>query len=246
MLVLFLDQESPVEADVKIISDHVVQISGVEQNLSGFHVLKEPGKLLGKYEDYKTLYRKLAEAYQLSDDGSVYVEPPEPEPEPEATLKEIQEAKVFEMNQIQQSIISNGCEVELSKKRFTLTDNDQLSLNALSLNQLKMAFEEVMGAKNADPVQNLEFLQQTSFPWHPADEAEPCKFYTQEDADKITAEATLFVTYHVTYFRDLRIYIRSLQTKEEVQTITYGTPIPEEYQSEVLKLMLAQNGGYDK
>ena len=52
--------------------------------------------------------------------------------------------------------------------------------------------------------------------------------------------ATLFVTFEVTWFRDLRIYINSLQTKEEVESIEYNIIIPEEYQSEVLKDLLAK------
>ena len=55
----------------------------------------------------------------------------------------------------------------------------------------------------------------------------------------ITSAAMAYVTWHVTYFRDLRIYIRALQTKEEVESITYGIEIPEEYQSEPLKAMTA-------
>ena len=45
--------------------------------------------------------------------------------------------------------------------------------------------------------------------------------------------------WHITYFRDLRIYIRSLQTKEEVEAVTYGMDIPQEYQSEPLRAMIA-------
>lgn len=40
--------------------------------------------------------------------------------------------------------------------------------------------------------------------------------------------------YHVAYFRDLRIYIRSLKDKETIKTIKYGVEIPTEYRSEVL------------
>lgn len=227
MLILFLNAEKPVTGKVKKISDHVVEITGVEQNLSGFHLVRNGGVVYGKYEDYTTLYRTLENGFQLSDDGSVYVEPePEPEPEPyEPTLEEVQEAKVAEMNATQQTIVAQGCEVELSdgtKESFTLTTNDQLSLNALS-------------------VKSLEGME--TLPWHPADETVPCKFYSEEDMKKITDACVSWVTYHVTYFRDLRIYIRSLEDKESVQDITYGTVIPEEYQSEVLKAILAQMGG---
>lgn len=187
---------------------------------------------VGFYHAFTTIYRNddtTAEynGYQLSKDGSVYEEPEPPEPpEPYVpTLEEVQEQKVSEMNAIQQQIIAQGCEVELSdgtKEQFTLTTNDQLSLTSLSVKGLQGTSE---------------------FPWHPADENVHCKFYSAEDMKKITDSCAAWVTYHVTYFRDLRIYILSLTDKEDVQAITYGVSLPEEYQSEVLKTILSQMGG---
>lgn len=184
---------------------------------------------VGFYHAFTTIYRNddtTAEynGYQLSNDGSVYVEPePTPDPEPyEPTLEEVQETKVSEMNYAQQQIVAQGCEVELTdgtKERFTLTTNDQLSLNALS-------------------VKTLEGMQ--IVPWHPADESVHCKFYSEEDMKKITDACMNWVAYHVTYFRDLRIYIRSLQDKDSINAIQYGDSIPTGYQSEVLQSMLAE------
>ena len=78
-----------------------------------------------------------------------------------------------------------------------------------------------------------------NIPWHTSDEEEHCKFYSNADMAKITATAMEYVTWHVTYFRDLRIYIRALTENEEVEKVTYGMSIPEEYQSEPLKTMIA-------
>lgn len=181
---------------------------------------------VGYYHDFTTIYRNddtTAEynGYQLSKDGIVYEEPEPPEPYV-PTLEEVQEQKVSEMNAIQQQVVANGCEVQLSdgtKERFTLTTNDQLSLNALS-------------------VKTLEGMQ--IVPWHPADESVHCKFYSEEDMKKITDACMNWVAYHVTYFRDLRIYIRSLQDKNTINAIQYGDNIPTEYQSEVLQSMLSE------
>ena len=46
---------------------------------------------------------------------------------------------------------------------------------------------------------------------------------------------TTFKEYHITYFRDLRIYVYSLNTVEEVEAIEYGFELPEEFKSQVLK-----------
>lgn len=224
MHVLFLDNTDMVEASVKKLGEHLIQISGAEVNLSGFHLLNDAGSVFGKYDGFKTLYKENEDSYILSNDGSVYVEPvePEPMPVPEPTLDEVKEAKVAEMNKAQQDAIQSGVDVTLSDgstEHFSLTERDQTSLVGL---QAQVA----IGAEN--------------IPWHTSDEDEHCKFYSNADMAKITSSALSYVTWHVTYFRDLRIYIRSLESKEEVEQVTYGMNIPEAYQSEPLKAMLAQ------
>ena len=223
----FLDEESIKQADVKRISSNILEITGVDQNISGFHLITDNGDVFGKYEDYTTLYRTLETGFQLSNDGSVYVEPeptPVPEPEPyEPTLEEVQEAKVLEMNAAQQSTIEYGVDVQLTNgttEHFSLTQYDQQSLMGL---------------------QTLVDAGQENIPWHNSDETEHCKFYSNADMALIIASALAHVTYHVTYFRDLRIYIRALTDKEDIQSIQYGDPIPAEYQSEVLQT-LSQSG----
>lgn len=141
------------------------------------------------------------------------------------TLEEAQEEKVREMNAMQQTVIHQGVDVELtdgSVEHFTLTDQDQASLMALQ----------------SQVAQGAEYV-----PWHNSNQENQCKYYQNADMAKIVQAALSFVVYQVTYFRDLRIYIRSLRTKEEVAAVTYGMPIPEEYQSQVLKDMLARQDG---
>lgn len=136
-------------------------------------------------------------------------------------LNEVQEAKVMEMNSIQQQMIQQGLDIVLTDgttEHFTLTDHDQTSLMGL---QTKVA-------EGAEQI-----------PWHTSDQTEHCKYYSNADMAVITSKALEFVTFHVTYFRDIRIFIRALQEKEDVQNVTYGMYIPEEYQSDVLKDMYA-------
>lgn len=216
MNIKFLNEEEVKQAKIVIIAENIIQLQGVEQNLSGFHILTSNGDVLGKYEDYTTLYRVLDDGYQLSNNKSVYIES-EPIAPIEKTLKEIQEEKIKEMEFEQQSSIHKGVEVELSdgtKERFSLEVNDQLSLNVLN-------------------IKNIENTT-SNLPWHPADENVHCKFYSENDIKVITDTYANFVMYHVTYFRDLRIYIRSLKDKETIKTIKYGVEIPTEYRSEVL------------
>lgn len=132
------------------------------------------------------------------------------------SLEEVKDQKIAEMNQIQQEMIRNGVEVTLTDgttERFTLKDQDQMSLMGL---------------------QTLAQQEIEQIPWHEADNAEHCKYYSAEDMNRITGAALTFISYQVTYFRDLRIYINSMEDKETVEAATYGMYIPMEYQSEVL------------
>ena len=219
----FLDANESVYGEVEKLSPHTVKITGeISPNISGFRLELDSGAVYGKYDGFTTLFKEIEGGFILSDDGSIYVEPepmPEPEPVPEQTLEEVQEAKVAEMNDAQQKMIQEGINVTLTNgtiEHFTLTDHDQTSLVGLQAQVL--AGEE-------------------NIPWHTSDETEHCKFYSNADMELITAAAMAYVTWHVTYFRDLRIYIRSLADKATIESIRYGVEIPDKYKSDVLKAM---------
>lgn len=220
------DTESHI-VDFRNLSSNIAQLSGdIPVKTTGFNMFKLDGSYLGDYSAYTTVYREIEGGVQFSNDGSVYVPPaPTPEPEPYVpSLEEVKESKVVEMNAAQQHVIQMGIDVTLtdgSVEHFTLKDRDQTSLMGL---QTKVAQGD------------------EQIPWHTSDEAEHCKFYSNADMALITTAAMEYVTWHVTYFRDLRIYIRSLETKDEVNAVVYGMDIPEEYQSEPLKAMIAQRG----
>jgi len=213
--------------DFASVNDHIVQVTGdfpVKGN--GFTLSRFDCNDNWDYTGFRTIYKNVEGGAQFSNDGSVYVAPPEPEPEPEPepyvpTLEETREAKIMEMNAVQQGVIQSGINVTLtdgSVEHFTLTDHDQTSLMGLQ-------------AQAASGVEQI--------PWHTSDQSEHCKYYAKEDMLLITAAAMQCVTYHVTYFRDLRIYINSLEDKEAVEAVEYGMVIPKEFQSEVLKDMYA-------
>lgn len=208
----------PVE--FSIVSDNVIDLKGDFPVLTEGFILSRPGHDDNwDYSAYTTVYRENDGGAQFSNDGSIYTppEPEEPDYEPyEPTLEEIKVQKISEMNVEQQKIIQYGVEVPLSDdttERFTLKDQDQMSLMGL----------QTLAAQGIGQI-----------PWHDADSSEHCKYYSAEDMGRITGAALSFISYQVTYFRDLRIYINSLLDKESVQSVTYGTYIPQEYQSEVL------------
>lgn len=213
--------------------------AGTEPVIStkGFHLYLDPEgehDIGGEdYLGYTTIYRNddvTAEynGYQLSNDGSIWTPPepePEPEPAPEPTLEELREAKVSEMNAVQQAVIQSGVNVTLTDgtvEHFTLSVDDKIMLMGL---QSRVAAGE------------------GEIPWHNSNEEEHCKFYSNADMARIITAAESVVAWHVTYCKDLCIYIRSLETKEEVAAVTYGMELPEAFQSEPLKAMLSAQVG---
>lgn len=71
------------------INDHVIELLGITQASSGFTTWRMDGVTqLGDFSDYTTVYRILDNAVQLSDDGSVYIEPEPKDPQPTEKEKE--------------------------------------------------------------------------------------------------------------------------------------------------------------
>lgn len=127
------------------------------------------------------------------------------------------ETKTQELSDTCSNTIYQGIPITLSDsstQHFTLTEQDQLNLSGIGLKLL-------MGAPQ--------------IAWHEDDVTKECQYYSAEDAQKIIATLTTFKEYHITYFRDLRIYVYSLNTVEEVEAIEYGFELPEDFKSQVLK-----------
>lgn len=215
---------SEIEYDVEFsrISPNVVQILG---NLpfedKGFNLSRQNKKDPWNYPGYTTLYREIEGGLQLSNDGSVYIEPVRPDPVPEKpyipTLEEVKAAKIAEMETVKEAAMAAGVNVTLadgSTEHFSLADKEQKLLMALQANVI--AGEE-------------------KIPWHVSDETQHCKYYSNADMKSIITAASTYGTYHETYIRDIRIYINGLGDKEAVETVYYGMVIPEGYRSEVLE-----------
>ena len=136
-------------------------------------------------------------------------------PVEEITIEYVRQAKINEMSSSCHHIIEGGFDLELRNeiKHFSLTTQDQLNLITLS------ALAQT----------------QTLIPYHA--DGESCIFYTNEEINQIVETATAFKIYHTTYYNALKGYINALETIEEISAIQYGTEIPEEYKSDVLRAL---------
>lgn len=117
------------------------------------------------------------------------------------------------------AMICKGTNIQIGEevKHFSLETEDQLNL-------FGKQFQLGTGADKLEYHQN----------------GEPCRYYSAEEMQKIITEAIAYVTYHQTYCNSLFQWLESCTKASEVAAIFYGADIPEEYQSIVLKDILAK------
>ena len=169
------------------------------------------------YDEYN-IYKEAINKNQIIEEEEEEIIPIIiPEEETDETIKFLQSSKIAEMSNTCHKIIEAGIDLEIRNemRHFSLTTQDQLNL--MSLNAMAATQELI--------------------PYHADGEA--CIFYTAEEIQQIVAAATAYKIYHTTYYNALKNYINALETIEDIAAITYGVDIPEEYQTDVLKALLA-------
>ena len=135
---------------------------------------------------------------------------------PEEVLATAKEAKIGEMSETCANTITAG--VDFNGYHYSLAIEDQLNM--------------------MDLVAMIQSGQAT-VPYHA--DGEDCRFYSAEEFMQLTDLATYHKLYHESYFNSLRGYINSMETVEEVNAVEYGIEIPVEYQTEVLRELIARN-----
>jgi len=224
------DQLYEIES-IRQTAEHVLQIAfagAAPESWEGDIQLYTAGGVLATtLSGWHTVYRDEGQTLYLSDDGSVYTPPTDPEPvapsEPyEPTLAELQASKKQEISAACEQVIYSGVDVTLSdgsSEHFALTEHDQLNLFG----------KQVQLAAGTD---KLEYHS----------DGQSCKYYSAADMQTIITAAMTYVSYHTTYCNALNIWIAGVSDKDELNQITYGASVPEQYQSEVLKVYLATGG----
>ena len=229
LIMKYLGLKTEYEVNFSRVSENIVQLIGdMPEREKGFTLSRKEKEDAWDYSDFTTVYRKIENGIQFSNDGSVYVAPPEPEPEPEPepyvpTLEEVKEYQKQEIMSTYQMVKTAGFDIELSTgtEHFPLTDEDTTFLFGKQL-ELQASTEEKISYQNSD---------------------NRCKMYSREDMQLIINKALLFVNFQTTYRNNLCEWINACSEKEQVENISYGIAIPEEYQNEVYKKYLTQMEG---
>ena len=170
-------------------------------------------------EEYNALKKAIDNNEQIiidddDDDDEPIVVPVEKD-DPDYTLEFIRSSKLLEMSQACRRTIEEGFDLELRGEthHFSLTIQDQLNLMSLG------------ATMQADSL----------IPYHA--DGEETAFYSANEINQIIAAAQAHKDYQTTYYNSLKAYINSLDTIEAIAAITYGTPIPDEYKSDVLMVL---------
>lgn len=138
----------------------------------------------------------------------------------ELAISELAAQKIAEMSEVCEAYITAGFDIVLSdgiQHHFSLQISDQLKISKL----------------NDRAVAGESFL-----PYHADDE--PCKIYPAEDIIALNTTMEGIVEYQTTYFNSLKMYINGMTDKDEILNVQYGVEIPEGYQSDVMKVLVAQ------
>lgn len=213
----YFNEEEKHLVDFKMISTNVCQIMGdFPVKRVGFILSRIHSDLtIGEYLDFNTIYRKIDGGVQFSDDGSVYVAPPEPEPveEPKPyipTLDEVKLMKIEELSTVSKQMIENGVDVEIDGKieHFSYKTEDETDIN---------------------DTYNTLMLTGLGQSLHADGDGGNCKVYTPEQVTMIYISQKANKMHHKTYFNQLKGYVNSLDDKETVETVSYGVPLTGQY-----------------
>ena len=169
-------------------------------------------------EDYE-IYKQAFDVNDIvidddDDEEEIPDAPPEEIPDDDA-VEFVRTSKILSMSQACRHTIEEGFDLELRGEthHFSLTIQDQLNLMSLS------------ATMQADSL----------IPYHA--DGEETVFYSANEINQIIAAAQAHKDYQTTYYNSLKAYINSLDTIEAIAAITYGTPIPDEYKSDVLMVL---------
>ena len=128
----------------------------------------------------------------------------------EKKLSKIKEVKTNAMSRLCNTAIVNGFDHE-DGYHYSLQESDQLKLQNLAL-------KAIQGIR-------------TSWKY----DGGLCKFYSAEEMLRLTEHAEKHITYHQTYFNQLKHQISLLTSIDDVIAVTYGMDLDEEHSKNLKK-----------
>ena len=218
----FLNDQTIYDGDVSV-RGNVVSIRFTDtlppHNIltNGFELLNENnGIVQGNYGGYTTIYRTYEDndmLIELSNDGSIYIAPPEPEPIPEPepyvpTYDEVLDNKIMELSSACQYTIEAG--LDINGLHYSYTEKDQINLNDI-----------------------VSTVKLTGLPLGYHADGQNCTEYTAEELINIYIQLAMNKYCQQTYFNQSREYLKSLKESDKnrkiIESYSYGTLLTGEY-----------------
>ena len=168
-------------------------------------------------QEYLMLYEALKTEQEIEYAQEIYDNTEEPETSEDTTsIDFIRASKIKEMSYQCNKTIENGFDIEMEDGTYHYSYALEDQLNLMNLSAAIARGEEQL-SYHAD--------------------GELCRFYTAAEINEIISTGNAWKTYHTTYFNALKAYINSLETIEEISVITYGIELPEEFKTDVLRVI---------
>lgn len=218
----FIKSNSEYNVSLKIQNNRIICIFKNEADAlsapltEGFVEINEHNGLIqSNHEKYKYIYKDENDGvtFILTDDeNDIYVEPEIPEEIPIEpyipTLEEVKSSKVNKMSTICNQSVVGGVDVEIDGviEHFSYKDEDQINIKEL-----------------------FDLVCQTNVPMYYHADNSSCKEYSVEQIITIYSTASQNKNHHTTYFNQLKMYINTLKTEEEVESVEYGQDLIGEY-----------------
>lgn len=194
--------------EFKKINNNVIEIIGTFPIKDIGFTLSRKGKNDNwNYYSFTTIYRELDNGAQFSNNGSVYVEPKIVEPS-EPTLEDVKNIKINELSSICNQQIIQGADIEANGEtsHFSYDYEDQVNIKEL-----------------------FDLSVQTNVPMYYHADGESCRVYTTEEIITIYAILSTNKSHHITYYNQLKMYVESLESIDDVNAVVYGQELTDEY-----------------
>lgn len=124
-------------------------------------------------------------------------------------IEDVKNTKNTELSNVCNQLIYDGMDITLSDsstKHFTYTLQDQANISEM--------FTAVMAGA-------------TQYPYHADDEG--CEIYSAQDIITIYSTLSGMKTAQITYQNQLKQYVKSLESIEDIQAVTYGQELTGQY-----------------
>lgn len=124
------------------------------------------------------------------------------------TVDEIRNIKISDLSSICNKQIINGVDIDINGtiEHFSYSDEDQANIKEL-----------------------FDLAVQTNIPMYYHSDGNSCKLYTVDQIIAIYTTAAMNKMHHITYYNQLKMYLRSLEDPETISGVEYGYELTGEY-----------------